>query len=71
VTATYGTLRHSVPEGKGRPVWAVKAEPHVMIRLKRTLPRIQASRTGEITVVDTPEMARELAWFMDRFPRRR
>jgi SNF2 family DNA or RNA helicase len=49
-------------------VWAVKAEPHVMIRLKRTLPRIQASRTGEITVVDTPEMARELAWFMDRFP---
>jgi SNF2 family DNA or RNA helicase len=55
--------------GRGsRNVWSVKADPQVALRIKRLFPRVDRAATGEIVLVDTPEVARELIWFMDRFP---
>jgi len=48
--------------------WEVTAEPHVMIRLKRIFPRVQASRTGALHVRDTIEVARDLEWALSRWP---
>lgn len=52
----------------GGPLWGITARPHVMIRLKRLLPRVAAHRTGTIYVTDTPEMAYDLRWITSRYP---
>jgi SNF2 family DNA or RNA helicase len=48
--------------------WIVKAEPHILLRLKRVFERVAKSSHGHITLSDTPENARELEWFAQRFP---
>lgn len=63
---TFGTLAYTL-EGK-RGQWAIQAQPHVMTRLKRMFPRVAGHRTGTVTIVDTPEVARDLEWLMSRFP---
>lgn len=59
---TYGTavLR------KGE--WRVEAEPHVMMRLKRVLGRVNAKSSKEMRVRDTLDVCRDLAWFCERWP---
>lgn len=64
---TLGTITHHVP-ATGRPYWEVTAQPHVMGKLKRVLPRVQPQRTGSIHVVDTPDVAADLQWFRSRYP---
>lgn len=59
---TYGRLVYS--DGH----FGIAAEPHVMIRLKRIFPRVQASSTGLLQVRDTPEVARDLEWALTRWP---
>lgn len=59
---TYGRLAYE--DGH----FGIAAQPHVMIRLKRIFPRVQASRTGVLTVRDTPEVARDLEWALSRWP---
>ena len=68
---TYGTVRHEmVANGSGRPKphWIVTAEPHVAVRLKRVFARIDQGAQGEYSILDTPESARDLEWFLDRYP---
>lgn len=62
----YGTVQYrpSAPRGS----WVVTAAPHVTVRLKRLLPRVQASRTGALVITDTPEIARDLEWLLERWP---
>lgn len=60
---TYGEVR--LLKG-GR--WEVKCQPHVMIRLKRTLEGISKGEFGAVHLSDTAENVRELAWFLERFP---
>jgi SNF2 family DNA or RNA helicase len=50
------------------PVWAVKATPDVMIKIKRLFPRGASRRSGEIELTDTPEVARDLEWVLERWP---
>jgi superfamily II DNA or RNA helicase len=64
VTRTYGEL------GREQGNWTVLAEPHVVIKLKRAFPRIAQHRTGLLTIKDTPETARDLEWFVSRYPLR-
>jgi SNF2 family DNA or RNA helicase len=77
----YGTLRHVGPAPDAlhllslgparpdvRPVWEVEATPDVVIRLKRLFPRAEKHRRGSITLRDTPEIGRDLAWALDRWP---
>ncbi|WP_431976028.1 DEAD/DEAH box helicase [Micromonospora haikouensis] len=67
---TYGQFRHLPADQSkdGRARWAVVAEPHVLGRLKRVFPRADQMRSGELLLSDTPEIARELAWVMERWP---
>ena len=48
--------------------WKIACEPHVMVRLKRVFERIAKSQHGDVTLGDTPENARELEWFIARYP---
>ena len=65
---TYGTLAYQEEvAGVARAGWMIEAEPHVTIRLKRTFPRM-AQTKNLCTLLDTPEVCRELSWFLERFP---
>ncbi len=39
-----------------------------MVRLKRVFRRIYEGAAGLVTMSDTPEMAHEVLWFLDRYP---
>lgn len=70
MTRTYGELTF-LPQREGRRgSWSLDLEPHVAMRVKRILPRIEATRRGKIVVADTPEVCRDLEWLMDRWPLR-
>jgi hypothetical protein len=64
---TYGRLRWGVDRA-GRGAFALWLEPHVMIKVKRLLPRVEQHRTGAVIVKDTPEIARDIEWIHDRWP---
>lgn len=48
--------------------WRVEAPPHIVIRLKRVFGKLSRKRHDTIFLSDTEENARDLAWFIDRFP---
>ncbi len=48
--------------------WLVKAEPHIMLRLKRVFASISASDYGVIRISDTTDNCRHLEWFMEMYP---
>jgi len=62
------TYREGWHDAEKTPVWEIEARPDVMIRLKRLLPRVHTYRTGKITVRDTREVCRDLAWILERYP---
>lgn len=49
--------------------WAIKAEPHVMVRIKRLFRRAEG-QYGEIVLANTDETCRDLAWLITRYPLR-
>jgi SNF2 family DNA or RNA helicase len=59
---TFGAV--SIHEGE----FHLSVEPHVAMRLKRVFPKLPSSAHGVIRLQCTEENARELLWFMDRFP---
>jgi SNF2 family DNA or RNA helicase len=59
---TYGTLHFK--EGR----FLIQCEAHVVMRLKRVFGKIDKRQHGVIYVAATEETARDLEWFMDRFP---
>lgn len=48
-------------------LWTIECEPHVALRLKRVFPKVNRS-AGRIMLVATSENARDLEWFLERFP---
>lgn len=48
--------------------WIVRCEPHVAMRLKRTLPKVDSRAYGEIKIPANDETSRDLEWFVSRFP---
>lgn len=48
--------------------WVLTVAPHVSIRLKRVFERIRKDSYGALTLTNTSENARELAWFLERYP---
>lgn len=50
--------------------WLIKAEPHVMIRLKRVFAGINPNEFGEVHLMDTLNVCRDLQWFTQRYPLR-
>lgn len=59
---TYGSLQLDGQQ------WKLKAEPHVIQLAKRIFVRAEKSAPGEITIRNTPELARDLEWFLHRYP---
>lgn len=47
--------------------WNVKAEPHIMIRIKRVFERISKGQFGQVTLGDSDEVRRDLDWFLARY----
>jgi SNF2 family DNA or RNA helicase len=65
---TFGTAK-LLDDVKGRgKKWFIEATPHVMIKLKRVFSGINKPTIGTVTISDTPENARELEWFVQRYP---
>lgn len=51
-----------------RGAWEVEAEPHVAIRFKRVFGKVAVSSRGTLRLGDTEENARDLLWFLERYP---
>jgi SNF2 family DNA or RNA helicase len=62
---THGQLTFN---GAGRGEWAIRATPDVAMRLKRIFPRANKRRGGALTLIHTPEVARDLEWVLARWP---
>lgn len=66
---TFGYFPHRTADGRGGPVFVVAALPDVRSRFKRVFPgHKQIGDTGQLVVSATQANARELAWFIDRYP---
>lgn len=46
----------------------MKCEPHVSMRLKRVFGKLQKGSVGTQLISDTPENARDISWFTQRYP---
>lgn len=68
MTATYGKLAVGRFEGQTKDSWYLQLQPHVASRVKRIFPRSRGHRTGQLTIVITPETSKDLAWLMERWP---
>lgn len=66
MTRTYGKLVHGAPNGN--PAWGIQATPPVMIKLRRLFPRTRTDTRGYAILRDTVEIARDLEWFLTRYP---
>jgi hypothetical protein len=68
---TYGQLDYAaVGVAAGVRMYRVRAVPHVAQQAKRMFPRCDQSVPGVILMRDTPAVARDLEWFMQRWPLR-
>lgn len=61
---TYGTLELD-PLGK---TWRLHLEPAAAVRAKRVFGRVRQAAVGELTIANTIEVARDLEWFLSRWP---
>lgn len=65
---TYGMME-LVPYGWEEHLhWKITAEPHVMIRLKAVITRINAHQFGTVYIKNSDEVCRDLEWFVSRYP---
>ncbi len=48
--------------------WKIEAAPHIVIRLKRVFGKVSKRYHGTIYLSDTEENARDLEWFLERYP---
>lgn len=59
---TFGKL--SFEDGQ----WRIDAEPDVLLRAKRVFARMNKAQHAFVTLKDGPDTARDLEWFLERFP---
>ena len=66
----YGVLAIAVPIGLSskREHWVFRCHAAAAIRLKATFAKIAKGAVGELHLVKTDETAREVEWFLQRFP---
>lgn len=50
--------------------WMVACEPHVRTKLRRLFPQVSQRASEVVSLSDNPENARDLIWFMERYPMR-
>ncbi len=59
---TFGKL--SFQDGK----WRIDAEPDILMRCKRVFARMDKNQHDHVTLTDNIDTARDLEWFLERFP---
>lgn len=59
---TYGTL------WLHENTWHLDAQPHVAMKAKRVFGRLSFGAKGVLTIQSSPEICRDLEWFIDRYP---
>ena len=64
MSKTYGTLEYD----KKKRVFLIECAPHVAIRVKRVFAKINTYEYGKLKLSATPENARDLEWFLERYP---
>lgn len=71
----YGYIEQPPADGSIRPsrgghfgYWVLRCEPAVSMRAKRTFGRCAVNRKGDVYFAHTVETARDLEWFMERYP---
>lgn len=71
----YGNIEFKLPDvetsgRRKRPkhCWVITCEPHIRNRLKRVFASVNQTSISTVSLSDTPENARELLWFIDRYP---
>ena len=62
--SSYGTLSFS----RRQREWVITTTPDVTMRIKRIFPRITQRRGTELAITETPEVANDLEWVLQRFP---
>lgn len=50
--------------------WMIACEPHVRTKLRRLFPQVSQRASEVVSLSDNPENARDLLWFMERYPMR-
>jgi SNF2 family DNA or RNA helicase len=65
---SYGRVAYGTDPNQTRGVWRVRCEPHVRARLKRVMPRAPQWAAEYIDIPSSPENARDLLWFLERYP---
>lgn len=48
--------------------WLIQTKPHIALRLKRVFPKLRPGEQGILQLSNTPENARDLEWFLQRYP---
>ncbi len=64
----YGSMEYHKQNGKDRNFWIVQTEPQVTMRLKDLFRSIHKGSYGGSKVANTPQNAKDLQWFMMRYP---
>jgi SNF2 family DNA or RNA helicase len=59
---TFGKL--SFEDGK----WRIDAEPDVLLRCKRVFARMDKNQHDHVTLADSIDTARDIEWFLERYP---
>ncbi len=67
---TYGSFKYVKKEGKDSNLWLISAEPQVAMRIKDMFRSINKGSYGGIRISNTPQNAKDLQWFMVRYPMR-
>jgi superfamily II DNA or RNA helicase len=66
---TYGSLTYEHPvKGATRGKWKLRGHANVITKAKRLFPRAEHHREGYVMLTDTAEVARDLAWILERWP---
>lgn len=63
-----GRVGQDLPLKDGRRPWKITCQPHVAMKLKRCFTRLGDAPRPEYVLSDTPENARDLQWFLERYP---
>jgi IS605 OrfB family transposase len=62
-----GKKSRAPSEIKGRPTWVIETKPHVGMHMKRIFPGITGS-PDKMYYAHSPGAARDLEWFLQRYP---
>lgn len=66
MSKTFGQLVHGSGQDGNR--WGIRARPFVATTLKRIFIRADATHPGVVLLSDTPSVARDIEWVMQRYP---